>query len=88
MGAILFLLGRVVSVAHAALSVFSFFKKAGADEKENEILKERIKTDEKNLEELAASNAFRNRLERDPAYAERMRKLLGGKDDKDAGEKK
>jgi hypothetical protein len=92
MSAILLLLSRVASVVQTALAVFSFVKKAGAAEKENEILKERAEQDAKKISELAESNAFRARLERDPAYAERMRKLLNGngngKGDKDSGTEK
>lgn len=76
MSAILLLLTRLASVAQTALAVFSFFKKAGADEKENEILKEKAKKNEKDIEELAKSNEFMSRISRDPAYRDRMRRLL------------
>jgi len=87
MSAFLLLLGRLMSVAHGALAVFSFFRKVGADEKENEILKERAKKNEKDLNEMVASNEFMRRLERDPEFAERMRELLDARY-KNAGKKK
>lgn len=78
---ILSVLSTLVSLGKVVLGALSLVKKSGADEKDNEILKEEVAKNEKDIKELAKANEFMLRLQRDPAYRERMRNALNSQSD-------
>lgn len=70
------ILGGVVTALGLLLATFFSFKKAGADAEKTKTLTQEVKDDQQIIKHLQGENAFSNRLRNDPAYLDRMRKLL------------